>query len=160
MCVFYFVYSESARLGRLLLRVTLLAATFAAQAIEIGHMTLYLSVEMSGGGIYDRMDTVHFQVDDLLAGSTDKMVVIGDIRVEVIHTVAHAQPLDLTDIGELRQIPVNRAKADVRILQAHVCVDNVGGRMILAGHQEIFDELSLPTVFHSHCQIFPLFALL
>ena len=113
-------------------------------------MTFDLPVKMLSCSFYNGMDTVHGQVNHLLTGSADKMVVIGDVGVKMIDSVAHPQTLYLADISKLCEIPIHGSETDVRIFLPHIGVDYIGGWMILTCHKKIFDNLPLTAVLHSH----------
>lgn len=104
--------------------------------------------------IYDMIEAVHFQVDDLSALRTDKMVMSGSVRVKMVNPVVKTKTLNLADICKQGKIAVYSAETDIRIFISDIHIHRIGSRMILASHQKIFDHLSLSAVFECHLNSF------
>lgn len=109
-----------------------------------------LPVEVDARDILYRIDIVHLQIDHTAAFPADKMIVGKSFRIKMIHTVAHIQLLDLTDIGQKLKIAVNCAETDVGKRFPYIHIDHIRRRMVFSVHKVLFDKLPLLTVFQCH----------
>ena len=110
-------------------------------------MSLNQTFKISGSGLQNIVNTVRFQIGNAATFIADKMVMRMGIRVKMIHTVSDAQPGNLTQIGKQCQITVNSSKTDVGKFCSYIAVYYICRRMVVSGHQEIFDGFPLTAVF-------------
>ena len=121
--------------------------TVTADSVEIGNMPMNLTVKIHSGDIDNAVDVIHLKINNTPTLRTNKMIMYRNVRVKMVNTVAHTKPLYLSHICKKGSIAVYRAKADIRIFLPDIHIDNISSRMILAAHQKIFNDLSLPAIF-------------
>jgi hypothetical protein len=124
--------------------------TIAAESVKTSGLSVYSAVKCLLGLGEHIIHAVKLQICHTTAVRADKMTVTGSIRVKMVNAVAYLQALYFSSVGEKRQIAVDGSQTDIRIFLPDVLIHNVGGGMILAGHQKAMDKLPLPTVFHRH----------
>lgn len=77
---------------------------------------------------------------------TGKVTVGSRISIESVRSVT-GKLLDLSQLGQKRQISVYRSKTDIGELLSYMSIYRVGSRMIVSCHQEFFNTFPLPAFF-------------
>lgn len=124
-----------------------LCAALRAFSVKVSAVTFDFTVKILFGENIDMFESGHMQIHNAMTAITDKMVVRGRISVKTVRSVPGGKLLDLTDIGEQRQIAVNRTKADVRKFFSDIQINGLCSRVITSAHKKPQNRFPLPTVF-------------
>lgn len=94
----------------------------------------------------DVVEPPGFQVEHAAAAVADKMVMRGGISVKAFRSDSRGKFLYFADFGQQRKIAVDGAETDVRKIFFDTGVDSLGGRMVVARKQKIFNRFSLSAI--------------
>jgi hypothetical protein len=110
----------------------LFVQTIFTGAVKIGKVSGDLTVKALRCLLKNFVKNLHIQVNDAAAIFADEVIVGGGICIEVVDTVSYSQSGDLAQVSQKRQVPVYGTEADGWILETHIGVYHIGGRVIFS----------------------------
>jgi hypothetical protein len=121
--------------------------TVAADSIEIGDVILHFTGTAFLGFFHNEIDVIHFKIHNPVAFGTDKMMMTADISIKAISASPGKDFVDLSQVREKPQIPINSSETDVGELLANIHINSIRSGMITPAGQKFFDALPLFAVF-------------
>ena len=105
-----------------------------------------LTVKILSRKNIDMVKAPHFQIRYPAAMRTDKVIMRRSVRVKPFRPRTGGNFLDLAELGEQGEIPINRPKADAGIFLTDILIYGLCGRMIAPACEKIPNGFPLSAV--------------
>lgn len=114
---------------------------------KISDVSFYVAVKILTGENVDVIEPADFKIKHGAAVAAHEMIVWSGIPVKPVRSDTRRQLLDFTDFRKQIQVAVDGAKADIRILLAHMGIDRFGSGVIASAGKKILDRFPLSAIF-------------